>query len=268
MSMEGVCGAASWGSMQQATADSGVSRSRPAGEGAEGDGVRGTHEGHRGHHAHHGHHAHRGHHHHGGGGFVQAIRDVLTRLMADAAAEAPAETAGDAPAEDAVTTAAPVTDPAADPASTEAPPAGAGPASRCEVRHALHAFMHALFQTVAQAQGAAPAPGAGDTDGDGDGAATEATEGPTEPATSPSAPMARYRSQGLGLHGMMQNVATDGAVMDLTALETSFQNLLTALGAGDSGVTLQSFLQALLDHLGGASSAPEGPAGTLVETAA
>jgi len=270
MSVSGVCGSADWAATQQAM---GASQADGARRGY-GDGDRGagrTHEGHHGHRSHHGRH----------GGFVQAIKSVLDQLMAEAAAAATETPAAD-PAPD------PTTDSATDTVTTDAvtpdataadamPTDGAATdtgASPWQVRHAFHAFIHTLFQTLA---GAPAATGAPDADGDGDGTtAAEAAAGTDADGGAAAAPTMgmhhfAYGTPNMDLATLADGAAPDGGTgSDLSALQDRFQSLLDALGAGDSGITLQSFLQTLLDHLGGGAPAtdPVATSGTLVEVSA
>jgi hypothetical protein len=259
MSVSGVCGGADWATARQATGDARAAGARGCGDGDCGGPQ--THGGHHGHRSHHGRH----------GGFVQAIRQVLDQLLAQAAGAAADTTATGTVTTDAVTAATPATEPAATgAASTDATPTDDVP-SRWQVRHALHAFMHTLFQTLAgSATAMGSATGAIDADGDGDGTTpAEAATGPDAPG--PAARRFAYGTPNMSLSTLASDAAPDGASgADLSALQASFQNLLDALGATDSGITLQSFLHALLDHQGGGSAPTTDPTatGTLVEVSA
>jgi hypothetical protein len=247
--------------------------------------------------AHHGHHAHHGHRHHGGGhGLVQAIRQVLEKLgiggtqtatEGDTAVSDGADTATtDAVAATDAVTASDATTPVDSTTATDAPADGTAPApgdstpSAKDVRHAVHAFIHALFQTLSQGGSGVQAAGT-DADGDNDGCTGPACGGASA-----------YRNPGTDLPTLVQAAGTDGTASadaagtdaagtdaagagpDLSALTSAFQDRVQALGGdpAEPAVTLQSFLQGLLDQLtGGSTPAPDTtlpPTGGLVSTTA
>lgn len=258
-----------WTDVQRLAGDAQVAQVNGQGDGA-GDGPRRSH---------HGHHGHRSHHHHGGHSLVQAIRQVLEKLGVGGTQTA---TEGDTAvsdgtdtpsATDAVTT--------TDTTTTNAPADGTDPAtggaalSAKDVRRALHAFIHTLFQTLAQGGSGVQAAGT-DADGDHDGCTTPACGA-----------QAAYRDPGTDLPTLVQASgaeSTDGigaegtdagtSGPDLSALTSAFQDLVQALGGdpANPAVTLQAFLQGLLDQITGAPApaadptAP--PVGTLVSTTA
>jgi len=257
MSVSDACGCAGGAAIQQAMGAPRAGATRQWGDGEHGTSrTHGSHHGHRGHHG--------GH----GGGFVRAIRQVLDQLVAQAAGAASDTTATDTAATDALTTdAVTATSSAADTMAIDTTATGAtatgatatdGGASSREIRHALHAFIHTLFQTLAGAAAASVDSATGATDADGDG------DGPTSAAPEAAGFRFGYRTPGTNLAALASDGGSGG--MDLSALQAGFQNLLDAMGAGDSGVTLQSFLQALLDHPGGAAAPPPDPASTAVGT--
>lgn len=268
----GGCSGSGWADVRQAAGDTQAAKVNAEDTGNDGVGR-----------SRHGHHGHRSHHHHGGGhGLVQAIRDVLAGLGVGAAgtpagSDAPAAADGsetpvvtDAAVTPGTATVSETTTAADVPAEGATAPGDASAPSAKDVRHALHAFVHTLFQTLSQGGGGVRAAG-GDADGDGDGCVGPAC-----------GPRAAYRNPGTDLPALVRQSGTDatggadtgGGGPDLSALTARFQDLVQALGGdpADPAVTLQSFLQGLLDQLVGPSApavdttAP--PAGTLVSTTA
>jgi hypothetical protein len=250
MSVSGVCGCTDWAATQQAMGETRAGAAKPSG--GDGDGGGRTHG------------AYHGHRRHGGGmgGIMQAIRAVLDQLVAQAggAASETSATQTDSvsdPASGAVTT-----DAAASDTTAKEPTAAGGGASAGDTRHALHAFIHTLFQTLAGAPATTAAPATGGTDADGD------NDGSTSAAPEAAGNRYGYRTPGPDLGTLAAGAASDGTSggassgVDLSALQASFQNLLDALGAGGSGITLQSFLQTLLTNLGGAQAPATDTSGT------
>lgn len=126
------------------------------------------------------------------------------------------------------------------------------------VRAALHSFMHTLFQALQQ--GSSPQAGnsasgqsasgqsatnQNDSDGDNDGShpgESESTEGGSN---------SRAAQFSAGVQQLLQSLSSGNGD---SALQSSFQNLVEALGGSNSAnaaPTLQSFLQALAQDLGG-----------------
>jgi hypothetical protein len=264
-----------WADVRQATADARAAQADGQNDVQQNDGTG---------RARHGHHAHHGHRHHGGGhGLVQAIRQVLDKLGIGGTQTA---TEGDTAVSDgtdtATTDAVTATD-AVTPAdattsvdaatAADAPASGDSAPSAKDVRHAVHAFIHALFQTLSQGGSGVQAAGT-DADGDNDGCTGPACGGASA-----------YRNPGTDLPSLVQQAGADGAGTsaadtgggsgpDLSALSSAFQDLVQALGGdpADPAVTLQSFLQGLMDQLpGGSTPAPDTttpPVGSLVSTTA
>jgi hypothetical protein len=143
---------------------------------------------------------------------------------------------------------------------------------------ALSAFMHNLFAALQSQGGGQPAAaqGGADSDGDNDGGG----------ASGVSAAAGGGRHHGGGniaskLQSLIQQLSasssgasasttagatasgTDTSNSALSALQQSFQNLLSSQGASGSQATLGSFLQTLAQDLPGAN-----PAGNIVHTQA
>lgn len=136
---------------------------------------------------------------------------------------------------------------------------GAQSASSSSAQQALHAFMHSLFQALNQT-GAAQSSSVSNNDGSqsGSSGAVHHHAGNRQQFAAD----AQQLLQSLTSGSRTGNPAS-------SSLESSFQNLLQALGtsptSGSAQPTLQSFLQSLVQNLGG--SAPQ-PSGNLVQAQA
>jgi hypothetical protein len=137
------------------------------------------------------------------------------------------------------------------------------------VQDALHAFMHSLFQALNQSGAAQNTnqsqSGGGDSDGDNDASkagSTGAVHHRHHGGAQQFAADAQQLLQSLASGNTAGNSAT-------SSLDASFQNLLQAVGNSSAGgstpPTLQSFVQSLVNDLGG--SAPQ-PSGNIVQSQA
>jgi len=124
-------------------------------------------------------------------------------------------------------------------AASVAADSGGAPLAAADVRHALHAFMHSLFQALRQESGGDQGSSAGGT------------------------PQSGYANLTSDLQGLLQDLSSAGSNSSSAAvsnLKTAFQNLLQALEGGSSSSsaatqpTLQTFVQDLLQNLSGERS--------------
>jgi len=158
---------------------------------------------------------------------------------------------------------------------------GAGSAVSGNVRQDIHAFMHALFQTLqaSGAGGASPNPNSSTTDSDGDNDQSSAQ-------VSSSQGAAAYGKLASGLDSLLQSLSgsvgsSASAGGNLTNLQNAFQTLVNDLGGasntgagsnatpaaasgGSQTSSLQSFLQSLAQNLQVPGNGPLEPLGNNV----
>ena len=116
------------------------------------------------------------------------------------------------------------------------------------VKQALHNFMHTLFQAMhkgGQGANTATASSQADSDGDNDGSRPGETEG------NEGSSRALNDAQKL-----LQSMGTPNS--NDTALQSSFQSLVQALGGSSSSATLQGVMQSLVQDLGGVAPQSSG----------
>ena len=152
---------------------------------------------------------------------------------------------------------------------------GAAATSNNGVHQAMHSFMHSLFQALQQSGASGQSSASGqDSDGDNDGSGGTAT---ASAGGGYGDMVTKLQNLLQSLNGNSTTSSGSGTSQNgaLSTLSSSFQNLVQARGTSNngasenSGVTLKTFLQDMVQNLGNSkSSGMLQPAGNIVRTVA